>query len=131
MMANVIGKVMVILVPMPISLAMSTTGNPSLVSNWWGSQAAYARNPELFDATAEVLAEAAAVVYREPAAALDAMARQTGRDSALLREIGFSTSFFHPFAPGAPEVRAMYAGWARVLRGAGLLDTDVDVDAFF
>jgi len=113
------------------SLAMASTGNPSLVSNWWTTQAACARNPELFAATADALAEAVGVVYADPSAALDAMARHTGQDSALLREIGFKTTLFHPFGMDDPEVKAMYRGWVTVLRGAGLLDHDIDVEQFF
>lgn len=113
------------------SLAMSSTGNPSLVSNWWTTQDAYARKPELFTATAGALAEAVGVVYADPAGALDAMARHTGQDSALLREIGFSTTLFHPFGMDDPEIKSMYRSWVTVLRGAGLLDHDVDIELFF
>jgi len=95
------------------SLAMASTGNPSLVSNWWTTREAYARNPALFAATAEALAEAVDAVYRDPSAALDAMARHTGQDSALLREIGFDTTLFHPFGMDDPAVKAVMADHAR------------------
>nr|WP_245220297.1 ABC transporter substrate-binding protein [Pusillimonas caeni] len=113
------------------SVALAATGNPSLVSNWWATADSVERHPELFEHTAEALAEAVDVIYEDPKAAMDAMAVHTGKDSSLLREIGFRTVFFHAFAANAPELRSMYEAWVKVLKGASLLDGDVDVEAFF
>ncbi|MDH7798931.1 MULTISPECIES: ABC transporter substrate-binding protein [unclassified Beijerinckia] len=113
------------------SLAMAATGNPSLVSNWWTTKKTYAENPELFIATNDILNEAIAAIYDDPSAALDAMARQTGQQIGILREIGFQTTLFHAFPLNAPDVQNMYAGWVRVLHGAGLLEKPIDCSGFF
>ncbi|WP_029041346.1 ABC transporter substrate-binding protein [Cucumibacter marinus] len=113
------------------SLAMATTGNPSLVSNWWTTRETYDAHPELFIETNAVLNEAIEQIYADPEAGLDAMSRQTGQDLTLVREIGLSTSFLHACAIDAPEIREMYERWAGVLRGAGLLEKEVDCSVFF
>lgn len=113
------------------SLAIAATGNPSLVSNWWTTRDTYRANPALFEATNAALNEAIERIYADPGAALDAMSRQTGQKLDLLREIGFQTTFFHPFELASPEIRAMYDGWVGVLRGAGLLAGPVDCAGFF
>jgi NitT/TauT family transport system substrate-binding protein len=113
------------------TLATLSTGNPSLVSNWWTTQELVQAKPELFEATSAALNEAVGMIYDDETAALDAMARQTRQDLGLLREIGFRTTFFHPFAMDAAEPRAMYRDWARVLAGAGLLERAGDCGEFF
>ena len=113
------------------SLAMATTGNPSLVSNWWAVRETFDANPALFVETNAVLNEAINQICADPEAGLDAMSRQTGQKLELLREIGLRTSFLHACAMDAPEIREMYERWARVLRGAGLLERDVDSSVFF
>lgn len=113
------------------TLAMAATGNPSLVSNWWTTRETYAANPALFEATNATLNEAIQRIYADPPAALDAMARQTGQEVRLLRDIGFETTFFHACTMDAPEIKDMYAAWVKVLQGAGLLDRPVDCGKFF
>ncbi len=111
------------------TLAQAATGNPSLVSNWWTTRAAYERNPELFDLTHDALAEATAAVYADPERAFDALSRHTRGDLRLLREVGFKSTVFFPFSLQSPTLRGMYQSWVDVLRGAGLLDAPVDVAA--
>lgn len=109
------------------TLAMAATGNPSLVSNWWTTRAAYEQDPQLFDLTHDALAEATAAIYADPERAFDALARHTRGDLSLLRNVGLKSTVFFPFSLQSPTLRNMYQRWVDVLRGAGLLDGDVDV----
>lgn len=113
------------------SLAMASTGNPSLVSNWWTTRESYEREPMMFDLAHDALAEATAAVYADPERGFDALARHTRGDLKLLREVGLKSTVFFPFSLQSPTLHAMYERWVQVLQGAGLLEHEVDVAALF